>query len=730
MELGPGRWLLALLCSCGIAWGQVPPGPAAGKAAPVTSFSFVHASDTHAPDSRSTATIATIRHDAPIELTPFRTTAPAPEFAITTGDVTEFGGSAAGRAAFESNAAAWKSIGLPVWYTMGNHDATWDCLRSRLREVQGGANLAFEKHGVKFLLLDSSTPQDPRPSFSAEVITFVRDELAKTPLATPLVLAFHHPPDGTEFASPHDHRRLFDLLEGRPVLAILAGHGHTVWHRVIDGVDTVGGGSTFPKSGTNRGFNVVAVKDGTLRVAFAEFDKKGAFRPVLEKRIDGVLRNPLAIDAPRPDESFEREAITVRATVRTDAVSLDATAQISGRGEPVPLRVHAGRGEATLEGTLPITGVPAGEAVVVVTVKLGGEAVWIRTAAVLVAARDAALRRRFRVELPGSVRALRLFGDVLLVGCGDGTLHGLSPRDGHRVFAVRTGGEILSRPLVLGVRAYFASGDGKARAIDARGGVAWETDLGAPAYAEPVMVGGLVIFATNAGMLHALDPATGTVAWSLAAAKYAIEAAPATDGTRLVFGAWDELVHSYLPDGNEWSRGLRLEWAHPSAGAAVGAPGVRRYYSPADAAPAIVGDLVYVADRAYQLTVMNKRTGERLAQHKDVSAVVPARDGRHAVARGTDDTLRLVDRGEVTWSVRAETGVAPIPPVFVPGSDRILVLSNRGVVTLVAPHDDKPVAVRSVAAGSFTLATPEATSDAVFVGALDGSLTGLELPKE
>ena len=58
----------------------------------VPDFTFIQASDVHAPMAQSKTTIARIPSLGEIDLAPFSVKVPKPGFVIVTGDMNEFGG--------------------------------------------------------------------------------------------------------------------------------------------------------------------------------------------------------------------------------------------------------------------------------------------------------------------------------------------------------------------------------------------------------------------------------------------------------------------------------------------------------------------------------------------------------------------------------------------------------------------------------------------------------------
>ncbi|HTE20609.1 MAG TPA: metallophosphoesterase, partial [Armatimonadota bacterium] len=317
--------LLALLAATSLTAGE--PAVPGTK---IPDFTFIHASDCHVPPGVARRTgpaggpqfgtaevVAQIKGlTDPIELRPYGVTVPAPSFALSTGDNTEFGGL---DRVWEQYLGLWQDAPFPVFHVLGNHDNTWAAQRHRIRELHGSTYYSFNRHGCHFIGWDSATPQDPRPSFGEEGLEWLRADLKGVDPATPVFLFLHHPLNSTEFASSYERDRLLDLLRPYNLALLLVGHGHTAQRRVVAGVDQVMGGSTF---GAAPGYSVVSVKDGVLRVAYRKAWEEAPLQPLLERPLNARPVYPaIRISAPAEGATITEPA-RIRVTIdRDDIVS-------------------------------------------------------------------------------------------------------------------------------------------------------------------------------------------------------------------------------------------------------------------------------------------------------------------------------------------------------------------------------------------------------------------------
>lgn len=691
-------------------------------AARIPDFSFVHCSDIHVPAGVARRTgaaegplfgsaevVAQIRGlTGPVALTPYRVTAPPPAFAIATGDVTEFGGL---KGAWEQYLGLWAGAPFSVYHVEGNHDATWACQRFHIRELHGGTFYSFDRFGCHFVGLDSATPQDPRPSFGEDQLRWLRSDLKPLSPETPVFLCFHHPLHSNEFASPLERDRLLDLLRPYNVALLLVGHGHRAEHRVIAGIDQVMGGSTF---GAAPGYAVVAVQGGVLRVAYRRAAEPDAAQPLLERPLAPRAHYPrIRIDAPRDGRPLPGSRLRLQARIAALEI-------VAARWQADDAEALAGvleREGETWRGEVDTSAwTPGGHYVRFTFQDRQGES-YQRTV-VCYTGEDTA-RVRWRHALGAASKSTpAVDGDTLYVGANDGTLHALDVATGRWRWRFRTGGEILAAPLVREGRIYCGSGDGKFYALDRRGRLLWTFTAGAPVYSSAVWADGLVLFGANDARFFALDAATGALCWVSNAPGYAVESRPCVAEGAVYFGAWDSHVYALdLADGH-------LRWKTMAAGSAASAPGVAPYYSPADAGPVVAGGRVFIADRAYKLTVLDATSGAVLQTRDGVAATALAEDGRGVYLRGTDGRLRKIDAdGREQWAVEAPVGFLPTAPREAGGA--VFTVNGTGLLAALDAADGRVRWRYQITPRLFVFADPVPAGDTVYTVGTDGVVTAV-----
>lgn len=148
--------------------------------------------------------------------------------------------------------AAIRTIGIPWYNVMGNHDmdyeATTDSLSDDAFEAfEGPANYAFNYANTHILVLDDVLYPDPRHphvkkhywgGFRPDQKAFISNDLEKVDTSKLVIVAFHIPLLGNDAVRSEDTQFLFRQLKRFPHVLILSGHTHRqeqIFHTLKDG---------------------------------------------------------------------------------------------------------------------------------------------------------------------------------------------------------------------------------------------------------------------------------------------------------------------------------------------------------------------------------------------------------------------------------------------------------------------------------------------------------------
>jgi len=687
---------------------------AAGPLGAVPDFTFIQVSDIHAPRAESQETIAKIPGllGQEVNLKAYNVTVPAPSFIITTGDLDEFG---SGLDYWPQFMSYWDNCKVPIYHELGNHDNTWHAGMKHLRELGYGPWYSFNKSGCHFIGLMSPTCQDPRPSFGEEELLWLKQDLKNVSPGTPIFVYFHHPlvTDG-EFASRYDWDRMLDILRPYNLTLLLTGHSHSAAPVPIAETNQIMGGSPF---GGEPGFMFISVKDDVLRCAYWTVADSAANKKVLEQPISLRPAYPkITIASPKHQQTYGA-SLSVSATIAAQAV--EAASYTIDEEQNGALSVAGTPGKFIASGQVDTSKLMSGAHYMRVIFKSGGK--------------EYSHSLEFFVEKPVHCVAWRQYmassskvtpaiaSGVVYAGAMDGRLHAYDAKTGKERWVVSTGAEILASPLVVNGKVIACNGMGNVSAYStAAGKKLWSFKAADAVYSSPATASGLVVFGCNDGKVYALDAATGKLAWTTTEAQYSIESAVCISNGKVYYGAWDEYVYCVnLKDGQQ-------VWKQQGEGSRV-VSGAKRYYSPADCGPVVVGGKVFVADRNYKLAILNAETGERLGAMDDAAATGTSEDGKFVYLRRLSGDLTKLDAsGKVVWTTPALLNAIAAAPTECKGI--AYVCSSRGTVSAVSAADGKILWQFQASPQLWVMSSVVSDGKNAYVTAFDGNLTAIRVP--
>jgi len=153
---------------------------------------------------------------------------------------------------------------------------------------------------------------------------------------------------------------------------------------------------------------------------------------------------------------------------------------------------------------------------------------------------------RFKVEVGETMAQCAASGNLLLLPERGGDLHAFDTRALEIRWTYDMEGPLWASPLVWGPYVYSVSWAGVMRCLSlATGDDIWEVPLGARVTATPVLAGGVLYVATEAGEVVALDARSGGTLLRDRVGSSPIQASPLILGTMLFVAALDGTVRAY-----------------------------------------------------------------------------------------------------------------------------------------------------------------------------------------
>jgi hypothetical protein len=218
-----------------------------------------------------------------------------PNFVIGLGDITEWPSHAA-RDTYER--LITKRLRFRSYDVAGNHDSggltpsptMYDWLIKRY----GSLSYTFDKKGVHFVALYSKYDESlnsPAQPISREALEYLRKDLAKVPVGTPVVVATH-----LCFEAITNRDEFVDAFGDANVILVLGGHYHKATVNKYRGVNFV----QLPSPAHGSPSEVAVVRIGPDRLVAVPFDyEKGEWCTDSKKILDTKIKGPHKSARPR-----------------------------------------------------------------------------------------------------------------------------------------------------------------------------------------------------------------------------------------------------------------------------------------------------------------------------------------------------------------------------------------------------------------------------------------------
>jgi outer membrane protein assembly factor BamB len=268
-------------------------------------------------------------------------------------------------------------------------------------------------------------------------------------------------------------------------------------------------------------------------------------------------------------------------------------------------------------------------------------------------------------------------------GSSDKRLYALDTR-GLFLWSFQTEDNVAARPLVVGDLVVAASEDGKVYGLDARTGAQrWTFEAGDAIVSWPALVQGTVAIGSDDSTVYGLDPATGEQRWTLAAGG-AVEAPIVVDESdgQVYVASRDGTLAAFAPAA--CTETCEAVWSVKPGGALR-------------AAPLIVDDRIVVIDDFGQAIAVTKEDGKRLWAVGGAGLVgAPILVGEDILAATGNGSVERIGRDGArlgSWDARTAASPADGEPSFsygpVLGGDAVWLADSSAVIRrLGAPPID------------------------------------------
>jgi outer membrane protein assembly factor BamB len=672
-------------------------------------FRFIHVSDIHVGAGKNAETDANMfREISALD--------PKPAFIAGTGDLCETGTETQYKT---YRAVVDSSLTIPAHQAPGNHDVRWNPL-GKEGFVKGTGQPMYQSwsyQGVHFVLLDSTTLLQHWGHFDADMLAWLKKDLAAWGRERPVIIGFHHPigREGTQIDNEHE---LLELVEPYNVRLWLQGHGHSNLQWNVNGAPAVMIAGLY-----QGGYHVIDISADTLRITrrFLPKPKKDAellsskpaeAKPAVKNAqiLSISLKKPVA---PQWEARFEPSSV-VHVLPGDLPDGSDVAMRIDG-SKFTPMKRDAA-------GWIDLASPPlAGEHVVTVQATLkDGRAYqkWLH----MTVNKSGAPQPAWQTDVGGAVMSrLVRDGEALYVPSMGGDLVAIDPSRGREQWRVKTSGGIFSTPQVDDGTIYFGSADHNIYAADARSGsVKWKTPTGGAVFGGASVANGVVCIASCDRNIYGLDAQSGSVKWKVKTGGMT-QSKVATDGKLFFVGTWDNSFRAIDARSGE------VAWEHKFGRGRSG--GYSFYFAPAIGSPTVGGGNVFISSNDGHLHAVDIASGKiawETQQSRQLGYCGPLyRDGRiYQASLGGNVYCFDAGTGKELWKTATGGAIYDSSPAFAGGN--VYIGRVDGTFNALRAADGKMQWQYCLGPGHL-LASPATDAARVYISSMSGKVTALPL---
>lgn len=461
--------------------------------AQITSFRFIHISDTHIGSSQGSAeedlrrTVRDINQMNDVA------------FVVLTGDITELGTDAQIALAKQ----ILDSLAVKYYIIPGNHDTGWsESGGVSFTRTFGYDKFQFDYNGIRFIgcasgpyvrMSDGHVPRN--------AIVWLDSLLSKTPKEQPLIFCNHYPIDN----GLDNWYEITGRLKKYNTLLIICGHGHINKTYDFEGIPGVMGRSNLRAGASSGGYNLVDVRNDSI---------------IYTERRPGndTLRTwtkiKIATRPPGASKQFDRPSYEINA------------------------RYKQVKAAWTFASDANVMSTPAVTKHLVIAGNQNGE-VW----ALLL--KDGKKKWSFKTGGP-VFSSPAVQAEQVVFGSGDGYVYCLNARTGKLNWKTKTGAAVLGSPVIVHDTVFIGGSDHNFMALNVKNGnVYWKFNgLEGPVVSTPLIYNNLVIFGAWDKHLYAVNRSDGQLVWKWNPGLTVINFSPAS----CIPVAHDNVVYVVTPN--------------------------------------------------------------------------------------------------------------------------------------------------------------------------------------
>ncbi len=309
--------------------------------------------------------------------------------------------------------------------------------------------------------------------------------------------------------------------------------------------------------------------------------------------------------------------------------------------------------------------------------------------------------------------------DKVFFGNSLGHARAIAKTDGTLLWSYPTGASLFSRPIALkDAKVAVPAADG-IYILDAKKGRRkkfYPAELG-PYVADGVISSdGMEYFQGAYKRFERRSPSGGKLEWTYDSISNYCQAAPAIDGTDVVFGAWDTKLRCL----DSATGRLKWEWNNGKTANMLG---------PGNVVPVIGKDKVFIVAPDRYMTALGRNTGRQLWRdnsHRYRESLGVSEDGSRVYAKTMDGELVAVDalspEFRELWLTDMGIGYDHAPCIVVEKDGYVYAGSRRGILSIVAADGSGLVGSLALGSSEINGIDVDPTTGDIYVSLIEGAI--------